>query len=175
MLRIKSASFDFSSTQVDLSSDIAEKVISWGEEVIDEGDIYTEDGDRSYGREQNIHCTVKYGLHTTNSDEVRKKIAGFGEFSIQLGEVSRFVPEDKPYDVVKIAVEGDRLFDLNKLISELPNSDEHPLYKPHITIAYIKSGTNYELSGKRPLAGIEIPVIEIVFSSKTGERVVIEL
>lgn len=180
MLNIKSralkrASFDYTSTQVNLSSDAAQKVIDWGKRLISDADIYTETGERTYGRETDIHCTAKFGLHTNDVNDVRDKIAGFGKFDIELGEVSRFVPSDKPYDVVKIAVEGDGLFALNKILSELPNSDEHPVYTPHVTIAYIKSNTNRELSGKRPFAGIKIPVTEIIFSPKEGNKVSVSL
>jgi len=172
---IKRASFDHSSTQINLPPNIAEKVIGWGKEVISDADIYTETGERTYGRETEIHCTVKFGLHTIDPDDIKNKVSGFGSFNIELGEVSRFTPADKPYDVVKIAVEGDGLFALNKILCELPNADDHPVYKPHVTIAYVKSGTNYELSGKRPFAGIQVPITEITFSPKTGDKVHISL
>lgn len=172
---IKRASFDHSSTQINLPSDIVKKVIDWGKEVISDADIYTETGERTYGRESEIHCTVKYGLHTIDAEEIKNKVSEFGSFDVELGEVSRFTPTDKPYDVVKIAVEGDGLFALNEILCELPNADDYPVYKPHVTIAYVKSGTNYELSGKRPFAGMQISITEITFSPKTGDRVHISL
>ncbi len=180
MLNIKSktlkrASYDFSSTQIDLPPSAAGNVQKWSRDNLSDNDIYHEKGDRPYGREENTHCTVKFGLHTNDAEVVRQKIKDFGAFEIELGEVSRFVPKDKPYNVVKIEVESDRLHDLNKLISELPNSDEHPQYKPHITVAYIKDGTNTEVSGKRPFAGIMIPVTEIVFSPKNGDKVILPI
>lgn len=180
MLQIKSSlvklsGYDYSSTQINLPEDIAKEIIDWGKEQIPDDNIYTEP-DKNYGREDEIHCTIKYGLHTTDANEVKSKVKDFGSFRITLGEISRFTPHDKPYDVVKVAVESQRLHDLNKILSELPNSDEHPIYTPHITIAYIKSGTHRDLSGKQPFVKLNINVKEIVFSPKDdGDKIIVTL
>ena len=49
--------------------------------------------------------------------------------------------DSKPYDVVKFKVQSQDLTELNKLCKELPNDETFPNYVPHITIAYVKSGT----------------------------------
>jgi hypothetical protein len=76
---------------------------------------------------------------------------------------------------VKIEIDGDELHELHRLFGDLPNSDEHPVYRPHCTVAYIKKGTCSELSGDRSLAGLKATVNSLVFSSKDGEKYTIDL
>lgn len=165
--------YEFSSTQIDFSPNIAKRIISWGKNNIPDSDIYDEE--EKYGRENEIHCTIKYDLHTNDIRKIKNKVKEFGKFDIELGEISRFVPKEKDYDVVKIAVEGERLHELNKILSELENSDKFTCYKPHVTIAYINKGTNSNLSGLRPFDGEKISVTEITFSPKNGQKETVSL
>ena len=66
---------------------------------------------------------------------------GFKEddFKVQLDGVSIF--ENPEFDVVKLGVVlTPRIKEINKRLSELPNSNQFPEYKPHITLAYVKRG-----------------------------------
>lgn len=65
---------------------IAESILSWGKKNIANSDLYTEE--KKYGRENEIHVTVKYGLHTADVRKVQKVVEDFGS-------ISRFVPKDK--------------------------------------------------------------------------------
>lgn len=169
----KGVSYDYSSVQFDLPKTLAEKVISWGRKNIPDSDLYVEE--KKFGRENEIHVTVKYGLHTTDIRKVEKKLEGVKPFSISLGKVSRFVPSDGDFDVVKLEVDGDELSDIHKKIGELPNSDEHPIYRAHCTVAYVKKGRCRELSGNTDLKGETAKVNELVFSSKDGGKEKIRL
>lgn len=152
---------------------LAENILSWGRQNIRNSDLFTEK--EKYGRENEIHVTVKYGLHTADVKKVQKIVDDFGSFSIELGAISRFVPKDKEYDVVKIEVNGDELSELHRKIGELPNSDEHPIYRAHCTIAYVKKGCCTELSGNTDLKGKTAKVTKLTFSSHTGEKSEIQL
>ena len=110
-------------------------------EMIDPEDVYESEGDSSYGMQDNPHVTVLYGLHSSVSTEALKEaISGFSEeMSIKVDGIGTF--ENEGFDVVKMNVVADgALLRLNEIISELPNSNEYPEYKPHITIAYVKKG-----------------------------------
>ena len=181
MLRVRSTKiakkgidYDFSSTQVDFPSSVAKRVIKWGKENISDSDIYTEE--KKYGREDEIHITIKYGLHTAKADDVKDVLKGFKPFTIILGQVARFAPPDKEYDVVKLDVESKKLHELHKLLGEkLENTDEWSTYRPHTTFAYIKKGSCSNLSGDNIFAGEEIRVNSITFSSKDGTKTEIKL
>lgn len=164
----KLVAYEFSSVQFDLPLTLSQKVLSWGNKNIPDSDLYT--AKEKYGREDEIHVTVKYGLHTTDVDEIKEIVEGFGPFQIKLGKVSRFVPKEKEYDVVKIDIESDELAELHALLGELENSDEHPVYHPHCTVAYVKKGHCIDLSGSSDLEGHTASVQILSFSSKSGQK-----
>jgi 2'-5' RNA ligase len=62
------------------------------------------------------------------------------DFKVQIDGVSLF--ENPEFDVVKLdVIKTSNLEEINKRLSELPNSNQFPEYKPHITLAYIKKGS----------------------------------
>lgn len=169
----KLSTHEHSSVQFNIPQKLAQKIILWGKKNIPNEDLYIEE--EKYGRENEIHVTVKYGLHTTDHRKIENTINGFKPFPIKLGEISRFVPKDKPYDVVKIEIDGEELSELHELLSELPNSDEHPTYRAHCTLAYVKKGSCSDLSGNSDLKGETAQVRQLTFSSKTGKKTEIQL
>lgn len=165
--------YDFSSTQINFPDDLANKIKKWCQKNISDSDVYTEG--KKYGRENEIHITVKYGLHTKKVDDIIDIVKNFGKVNIQLGKISRFIPKDKDYEVVKIDIESEEIHKLNKIISKLPNTDEHPVYRPHCTLAYVKKGTNHDLSGLDDFVGIGFVAREVEFSSSDGTKTQISL
>jgi len=116
---------------------------NWSEllESIDSDDIYKVEG-KNYGLQPRPHLTLLYGIHDTVSDEeILNCFDGFKEddFKVQLDGVSIF--ENPDFDVVKLGVVlTPKLIEINKRLSNLPNSNQFPEYKPHITLAYVKKG-----------------------------------
>lgn len=161
------ATHDYASTQINFPQKIAKQIINWGNENIPDEDIYTEDD--KYGREKETHVTVKYGL-TTTLNNVKEAITDFKPFDIKLGKISFFRRNESGYDVVKIDIISPELKELNKILSELPNEDEHPTYVPHCTIAYIKKDKCKQLEDNDEFQGITIHVDEIEFSSPTEKK-----
>jgi len=169
----KLVNYDYSSVQFDMPRSISECVQLWGRDNIRNSDLFVEE--EKYGRENEIHVTVKYGIHTADVRKIREIVDAFGSFSIKLGSVSRFVPKDKEYDVVKLEVDSDKLSELHSKLGELPNSDEHLEYRAHCTIAYVKKGCCFELSGNTELKGKIARVNKLTFSAHTGEKSTIDL
>ena len=144
----------------------------WGQitGMIDPEDVYEVVGDRSYGIQDNPHVTILYGLHKgVSPDDIKSVIDRFsGELRIKIEGIGIF--ENEEFDVVKLNVIPDGgLQQLHEMISELPNSDQYPEYKPHITIAYVKKG-----SGKKyedPSFAREVSEIsEICYSMPDGSK-----
>lgn len=161
--------YKFSNTQIIVPKDIASKISKWGKEKLKESDVYTDPEDPTLGREDDFHITVKYGLHTSNAEEVKKAIANFGSFDVKLGKVSLFERED--YHVLKIDVESKRLHELNKLIeSKLETTTKFPDYKPHVTISYIKKGTCKNLLDNTDFAGYNWSVDSLDFCNRGGRK-----
>jgi 2'-5' RNA ligase len=109
--------------------------------IIDKKDLYKPE-DRKYGIEGNPHVTILYGLHSDVKDEdVIQIFENFdGDIDIEVNGVDIF--ENDKFDVVKFNVNPQSslqyLFDE---LSKLPNSNQFPDYKPHITLCYTKKGT----------------------------------
>lgn len=152
---------------------LAREIKEWGRKNIPQADVYNEEDNK--GRETQIHFTVKYGLHTTSLQVIKEFTKDFKPFDVVLGEISRFTPPKEDYDVVKIEVDGKELRELNKAISVLPNSDSHPVYKPHVTIGYINKGACNELSGQKYFKGKKGHISQLIWSSSTGTKTTFDL
>lgn len=166
--------YAYSSTQVNLPPTLQSKIIRWGEEYISDSDLFVDPNDISFGREDETHVTVLYGLHSDRPDDVRKLLTGVDSFEIELGKISLFTWNDK-FDVVKIEAFSDELHRLNKLLSRLPNTQMFSIYKPHVTIAYVKKGHCDKLINNMNFVGKTWMPESIVFSTKQGVKTTIPL
>ncbi len=169
----KLANYEYSCVLFRMPKTLSKNILAWGRSNISNSDLYTEEA--KYGRENEIHVTVKYGLHTADARKIKNLINDFGSFAIALGDVSRFVPDDKDYDVVKINVDSKELSELHRKFGELPNTDEHDIYRAHCTVAYVKKGCCSTLSGNTDLKGKAAKIKNLTFSSHTGEKTEIDL
>jgi 2'-5' RNA ligase len=111
-----------------------------------------------HGLEKRPHVTVLYGLHTHDARKVRQHVQKHAPLKLHFGGLSLF--QRPKYDVLKADVTGRGLHALHhKLKDNLPNSDAHPAYMPHLTIAYLKKGTGHKylhhghLKGRRYVSG----------------------
>jgi N12 class adenine-specific DNA methylase len=174
--------FDYASTQVNLQGPIAARILAFGETIPDEH-LASEAGAKyggesaAKGRETQPHITIKYGLHGGEPEAVRKLIANEPPVKLKLGKTSIFAGTDNG-DVLKVDVESPDLARLNEKIADaLPNTETHPGYKPHATIAYLRDGKGKQYTGKEipGITGQEITLDRIVFSDKSGKQTEIEL
>ena len=134
----ESSSYEYGCVMVEVP------VSNWDEitSSIDKEDIYTESGDDTYGIQKNPHLTLLYGLHDDVTEEQVKSIFEKfdGDINIEVNGIDIF--ENEKFDVVKFNVNPDgALQELHDKLSEFPNSNDFPDYKPHITISYVNKGT----------------------------------
>lgn len=117
-------------------------VKNWDEiiEFIDKDDLYIKEDDDTYGAQDRPHLTLLYGLHKNVSiDQVKPIFKNIDKINIEIDKVDIFENDD--FDVVKFNIKPIKLLqDIFDKLSELPNSNNFPDYKPHITIAYVKKG-----------------------------------
>lgn len=142
-------------------------------------DIYDPPDDPKYGREENMHVTVKYGLHTDDVEDVRPLVEDFGPIEAEIKGVSFFRAKGKEYDVLKFDIESEDLARLRKKIEgALPSTDEYKIYHPHATIAYLKRGTAEKYAddkvfadlAKSKLGGTALVFDSVCFSDKDGKK-----
>jgi 2'-5' RNA ligase len=120
---------------------------SWAELLnkIDPKDVYGKDGD--YGKELDPHVTLKFGLHHDIPDElIEEIISKLSPPNVTMANITSFKNEE--YDVLKFDIDSPDLHGHNKIVSQLPNSDEFKEYRPHATIAYLNKGAADKYHGK---------------------------
>jgi len=132
------------------------------------------------GFEDEPHVTLLYGIHDGGEhDELdEEKLQNIIDLSrptldevIILKGVTAFENDD--CDVLKFDAESPALRDANKKLSEYPNSNSFPDYKPHVTIAYLKPGTAKKyIEMFKDIKDIEVEPEKIVYSRPNGTRLV---
>lgn len=154
---------DFSCLMCDLPRDIAFEIISWGERTIPEDDLAPN------GREHQIHVTVKYGIHISDFTEIRNYFYNRRPFEITLGSTQFFSNDE--HDVIYLPVSSPELHQLNGLISSsFQNTDTHPDYIPHVTIAYVKAGLGPKYNNLSKFDGKRVMISSAIFSGRDNRE-----
>lgn len=139
-------------------------------------DIYTEEEDElnHYGYEDESHCTVLFGFHHYDGiiEDIKKFLFPLEEIiDIWRGDISIF--ENEKYDVVKFELSSDKLTQMhNTLKQNFKNSDEHPEYKPHMTIAYVQKGKGINYA-KDNLVKVPLFPSEFIYSDPDHNKTLI--
>lgn len=116
-------------------------------EYINPGHMYLEEGDRSYGIEDEPHITLLYGLHPRiTKDEIKTILDKFTFTEVKMMKPSLF--KNEKYDVVKCDIVSGELHKVNAELKKLPHISTFPEYHPHITICYMKPGFGDEFIKK---------------------------
>lgn len=130
----------------------ADFILDWGRLHVPDDVLYVdEDG---HGREDEMHVTVKFGIHLKQPDEKLTDVVNRTKaFPVRLGRISLFNTHSD-YDVVKLDVESPWLRALNARIrGTVPNEETYPVYRPHCTVAYVKKGSCDHLAGQPVFGG----------------------
>lgn len=130
------------------------------------------------GFEDEPHVTLLYGIHDGGDHEElpKEKLQGIIDISrpaldemVILKGITAFENDD--YDVLKFDAEAPSLREANKKLSEYPNSNSFPDYKPHVTIAYLKPGkANGYIEKFKDIKDIEVEPEKVVYSRPNGTR-----
>ena len=101
------------------------------------------------GVEDEPHVTVLYGFNPNfDAQKLEKLLGSSGAIPFTVGSIGRFECPD--YDVLHFKVNSPELELLNaKLTKEFANEieEQNRKYNPHVTIAYVKKGTNSHIDG----------------------------
>ena len=139
-------------------------------DMIDPAHLYTEEGDRSYGLEDEPHITLLYGLnHDVKPEDVFEAISGIKIPKIKLVEVTAFKNEN--FDVLKWDVDAPFLYGMNEELVKLPHENDFPDYHPHATIAYLKPGMADKYIKEMVGANYVVQPTHVVYSLPNGNQV----
>jgi hypothetical protein len=163
------SSYDFGCVMLYFDFPMMSKI----QDGIDPQDLYEEEGDKTYGFEDEPHVTLLYGLKdSVTLENVKEIIDSFTFDSCVLHNMSLFENE---YDVLKFDVKGDQLHEANKALRELPYENNYPDYHPHCTIAYLKKGKGSEYCKKMGDLEYELKPSYAVFSQPNGTKTKIDI
>lgn len=116
------------------------QLVEHGKKIIKDDILYFAPDD-DYGRETTPHVTIKYGFSTDlTSDEQNKFLVDLHPFTVQIESISIF--DSEKFDVVKFDITISPILKrLREMADKFPNEDKHPIYHPHMTLAYVKKGS----------------------------------
>jgi 2'-5' RNA ligase len=161
--------FEKSYIIAEVSETLADDIISWCYDHVQESDIYYDSEDHSFGREEYVHLTILGCIEDTEKN-VSETISSCKNTSCQLGKIKLFTQNSK-FDVLMIEVVDDEILNLNKqLFKNIINKPDFPKYIPHITIAYLKKGCGKEFVENQHFCGRTFPIDALVYSIKTGQK-----
>jgi hypothetical protein len=139
-------------------------------DAIDPQDIYTEEGDRSFGLEDEPHTTLLFGLHQgVSTEDVQDVLDNFAFGTCTLYNASTF--NNSQYDVLKFDVKGDNLHEANKELRQYPYTNDFPDYHPHTTIAYLQPGTSKRYIEMLEGQEFTLTPTHAVYSKPNGDQV----
>lgn len=125
------------------------------------------------------HVTVRYGLKTNLTPELREFIESQPAFEAKLGPTTSFPPSEHSDGAAPIVapIVSEDLHRLNKEIEEhgdfAPSS--FPDYKPHVTVAYVKPEAAEKYKDMKDAEGKTFPVDSIMVSDRNGDKIEIAL
>lgn len=164
----KQVAHDFSCLQCNLPEPLAGEIFDWGVKNIPD-EYLAADGRQAL---DDIHVTVKYGIHMTDPFMVRDYLMAQKPVTLRLGKVSLFEAED--HDVVKLDATSPQLHHLNKLVNKnFEVTDTYPVYIPHVTIAYVKKGRGKLYGGREDFVGRKVVLDRTTFSGKDNRKTVL--
>lgn len=151
-------------------------VTNWNEIIstINKDDLYEVEGE-NYGISKNPHLTLLYGLKPNITkeqiEEVLTKTIDNDKIIIEIENIDTF--ENDSFDVVKFNIKKtEQLQKLFDSLSELPNENTFPDYKPHMTIAYVKKGLGEKY---KKTYSHKVSSNEICYSMANGEKIYFEI
>lgn len=167
---MQSSRYDYSSVHVDVPLPVSKDIVEWGRANVIDDDIYVSQKDPGFGREDEMHVTILYGIHTDKSEVVKEIIEKQGPVRVTLNKIGVFTNPFK-FDVVMIQCISDDLKRLNeKLENSVKFTNKYKHYQPHVTIAYVKKGKGWKHHGIDLWQGKEFQCDYAVFSSKNGGK-----
>jgi 2'-5' RNA ligase len=166
LMNLVEGEYDYGCVMAQIDDDAARKLLEFNHKRISEDLLFVED--QSFGREYHPHVTIKYGLvNSYSEDQMREMLKDVMPFNVELKGIGIFEGDNR-YDVVKFEVDSPILRQLNERFSFLPNHDSHPIYNPHMTLAYVRRGFGKRFV-KEAKKRANVPVKTIIYSDR-GEK-----
>jgi 2'-5' RNA ligase len=168
-MKIDEQEHDYATTQAIPPEDVIQAVLAARQEI-DQEDLNAEEG---FGDDP--HVTVLYGLSDDQREPALEILRGAGDLDATVKGVDVFQNDD--YDVVIFALESESLSALRDKLDQLPNANEWPDYRPHMTVAYVQKGLGekYKKSLQSDIINARFKIDKLEFSGADGDVATVDL
>ena len=148
------------------SPELAAQMVAFGQNIVTDDMLYFDPQDPDdYGREKDPHVTIKFGLtESCPPEKMSEYLRGTKPFFVRITGMDVF--QNPEFDVIKMNIEGEELHRLRQILDRLPNVDEHKVYHPHMTLAYVKPGLGEKFKNRNVGKFARIPISKIVYSDR---------
>ena len=174
---------DYGWVSVPLPKDISKQTVAYANKIPEYklfikkekmGEIVHGDGWK-YGIEDDPHITVKWGIETKSISKVKEALDDLSGGDVTFGVIDFFSSDDE-YDVVKINITSPALRKINKALSDgLATKDSFSIYRPHVTLAYVKKGIGKEYKSRKTFDGVSFSFDKVVFEDSVDKKTTITL
>lgn len=153
---------EFSSVQARPSPEVSDRFLNLVRKVVP-SDLVT-------SWEHTPHITILYGIHTERVEPVLSAVGSFSydhpQLEVTVKNLELFEGDES--DTLVQLVDGPDVRRLRTKLMNLPNTQTFPVYRPHMTIAFLRKGHNLNLTGR--VTGLEGLTIALTpeFSSRNG-------
>lgn len=116
-------------------------------------------------------------MSTKTADSLRNILSDFAPAKAKFGKIGVFYAADtgKPFDVLYVEVASPDLRRMRSALKQLPHTELHPSYNPHVTIAYVKPGMGDAIAARMTPPSGEFTASEVVYSDRYKRKSVIPL
>ncbi len=170
LLSNKESRADFGCLMAVLGPHDAAPILNWTAENIKPDDLTGE------GIEHMPHITVRFGFRTGfDPARLKKALSEFKSVRFTLGKIIRFGKvAGGTADALVVEAESPDLVAMNKVVTEKFGSSLEDtvkkLYKPHLTLAYLKIGAGKKLDGHAWFVGNTFVLNTLTFKSAGSKR-----
>ena len=164
---ITEVKYDYGCVMAEMPQTLYAPLMAFSKSIISDDMLYFDPNAEpdDYGREKHFHTTIKFGLtESYTQEQMAEFLRGTRVFFVNIQGMDVF--SNPEFDVVKLSVGGEGLNRLREVFNKLPNVDEHPIYRPHLTLAYVKRGLGERFKGKTTKAYSKVPVNLIKYSDR---------
>ena len=167
---MRNVRYEYSSCHVEVPPPLSGEVIDWGLKNVRDDELYVTRTGPTFGREDEIHVTVLYGIHDDRPDAAVAALSGFGHAVVTLRQID-LLTDPAAYDVLVANVDSEDLERMHERLAKAVRfTDLYPFYHPHVTVAYVRKGSCRHHVNANVWDGRRFLVEHAVFSSKYGVK-----
>ena len=170
MIRLKplisEVKYDYGCVMAYPAPELSAQMIAFGKNIITDDMLYLDPNEPDdYGRERDPHITIKFGLtESYPPSKIGEYIQGTKPFFVRITGMDIF--SNPKFDVIKMNIEGEELTRLRQIFDQVPNVDEHKIYHPHMTLAYVQPGMGKPFQNRSVGKFARVPITRIVYSDR---------